>query len=341
MKLFPRLSEYQMPIEELETFIESENCGIIGLLSGGLMKDYAFLFPGQGSQVVGMGKDLYENTEFGKKAFDTADEVLGYSLSGICFEGPDEELQLTYNGQPALLTVSYILFNLLDKEPRIAAGHSLGEYSALLCAGAISFEDAVLLVHKRGKYMQEAVPVGKGTMAAIMGAEIEKVRQVIAEMKDRVNLANYNGSTQVVISGETSAVEEAVEKIGARKNKYLPVSAPFHSQLMMPAQEKLSVDLDNIEFKDLLFPVVNNIQAKEMTHGAEAREALKKQVAGSVLWHDIMIKFIKEKKIEKYAEIGSGRVLTGLAKRTAKDEGAVVETINIRDLEDLKALYKN
>lgn len=299
------------------------------------MKDYTFLFPGQGSQVVGMGKDLYQNTEFGKKTFDQADEILGFPISKICFEGPDEDLHLTYNGQPALLTVSYILFNLLGKVPDMGAGHSLGEYSALTCAGTLSFEDAVLLVHKRGKYMQEAVPVGKGTMAALMGADIETIKKAISEVDGIVNLANWNNATQVVISGETDAVAQAIEKIGARKFKYLQVSAPFHSQLMQPAQDKLSVDLDNIRFNDPNFPIINNIEANVMTNGAEAREALKKQVTGSVLWHATLIKLLQEKKMTKFAEIGSGRVLSGLIKRTAKELGLGVEIKNYRSLEDL------
>jgi [acyl-carrier-protein] S-malonyltransferase len=301
------------------------------------MKDFVFLFPGQGSQAVGMGKDLFEKTEFGKKTFKMADDILGFELSRVCFEGPEEELQLTYNGQPALLTVSYILYNLLGKEPAFAAGHSLGEYSALCCAGALTFEDAVLLVHKRGKYMQEAVPVGKGAMAAVMGADIENIKQVIAEVNGVVNLANWNGSTQVVISGEKAAVEEAAEKIPAKKTKFLPVSAPFHSELMQPAADRLAVDLDNIEFKDLNFPVVNNIAVAEMTSGAEAREALKKQVTGSVLWHDTMLKFLNEKKITKFAEIGSGKVLTGLLKRTAREARLSPQLINIRDMESLES----
>jgi [acyl-carrier-protein] S-malonyltransferase len=305
------------------------------------MKDNAFLFPGQGSQVVGMGKDLYLNTELGKKTFDIANEILGYNFSRICFEGPEEELQLTYNGQPALLTVSYILFNLFGEEPCIAAGHSLGEYSALLCAGSIKYEDAVLAVHKRGKYMQEAVPVGKGAMAAIMGVDAEKIIDVIEKIEGIVDVANLNSPTQVVISGEKQAVEKAVEMIAPRKMKYLPVSAPFHSKLMCPAEEKLSADLDKIEFKDLAFPVINNIEAAEVTTGEHARFSLKKQVSRPVLWHNTMMKFLKEKEIKKFIEIGSGRVLTGLLKRTARQEGYNIETYNIRDIEDIKAICKN
>lgn len=305
------------------------------------MNEQVFLFPGQGSQVVGMGKDLYINTEFGKKTFDMANEILGFNFSKICFEGPDEELQLTYNGQPALLTVSYILYKLLGEVPVMAAGHSLGEYSALLCAGAIKYEDAVLLVHKRGKYMQEAVPPGKGAMAAIMGVDIENIFAVVEDVKGIVDVANLNSPTQVVISGEKKAVEEAVEKTGARKVKFLPVSAPFHSELMRPAEEKLSVDLDNIEFNDLAFPVINNIEAEEVTTGEYARYSLKKQVSRPVLWHDTIMKFIAEKKIRKLTEIGSGRVLAGLAKRTARQEGIDIEAYNLRDLEDLRAICKN
>ena len=304
------------------------------------MKEFAFLFPGQGSQAVGMGKDLFEKTDFGKKTFKMADEILGYPFSEICFTGPEEELTLTSNVQPALLTVSYILYHLLGKEPLIAAGHSLGEYSALVGAGALTYEDAVLLVHKRGKYMQEAVPVGRGAMAAVMGADFEQIRDVVSGLEG-VDIANRNGSTQVVISGEKTAVEKAVEQITAKKTKFLPVSAPFHSQLMKPAQEKLSVDLDNTEFKDLNYPVVNNIAAAEMIKGADAKEALKKQVTGTVLWHDTMIKFLKEKEIQKFAEIGSGKVLSGLAKRTGREFGFTPEIATIQNFDSLEGFLKS
>ena len=302
------------------------------------MKDYAFLFPGQGSQVVGMGKDLYEKSDLGKQIFNTADEVLAYPLSRICFEGPEEELKLTQNTQPALLAVSYILYRLLGKEPGIAAGHSLGEYSALLCAGAISFEDAVSLVHKRGKYMQEAVPVGKGAMAAVIGADIEVVKQAAEETEGVVNLANWNSASQIVISGEKEAVEQAAEKIDAPKCVFLPVSAPFHSEMMMPAQEKLAVDLENTTFQDLQYPVINNIEAREMRDGNEARQALIKQVTSPVLWHTSILHLLQEKRVEKYCEIGSGAVLTGLLKRTARQLDIKIESTSIQTLEDIKTI---
>jgi [acyl-carrier-protein] S-malonyltransferase len=313
------------------------------------MNDRAFLFPGQGSQAVGMGMDLFAKSEFAKKTFQRADEILGYPLSRICFTGPEEELKLTYNTQPALLTVSYILYTLWQKEPLLAAGHSLGEYSALLCAGVFSYEDALLLVHKRGKYMQEAVPVGKGAMAALIGADIEDIRRTIAAVNQElagspaepggvrrvVNLANWNSAGQVVISGEKGAVEEAARRLGV-KTVFLPVSAPFHSELMLPAEEKLAVDLERVAFADPRFPVINNWQVSRVTNAAQAREGLRMQVSRPVRWHETMEALLADPAIANYAEIGSGRVLAGLLKRAARDRQRQVAIINIENLADIE-----
>jgi [acyl-carrier-protein] S-malonyltransferase len=312
------------------------------------MNDRVFLFPGQGSQAVGMGQDLFEKSDFAKKTFRLADEVLGYPLSRICFSGPEEELKLTSNTQPALLTVSYILFNLWGKEPLLAAGHSLGEYSALLCAGVFRYEDAVSLVHKRGLYMLEAVPVGLGAMAALIGADIDVLRRTVDEVNREcaelppvapgvgrsVDLANWNSAGQVVISGEKGAVEEAVRRLGV-KSVFLPVSAPFHSQLMLPAEERLAIDLDRAEFSDPRFPVVNNWQVQRVTAAAEAREGLKKQVSRPVRWHETMELLLAEPAATRFAEVGSGKVLAGLLKRAARDKGRPVEIVNIENLADI------
>ncbi len=299
------------------------------------MKDFCFLFPGQGAQTVGMGKDLYEKSDFAKKTFNLADDILGYKLSDICFNGPQEELNKTQNTQPALLTVSYILYNLLNKEPEISAGHSLGEYSALLCAGGFSFEDAVSLVHKRGRYMQEAVPAGQGSMVALIGADIEKVKDILGQSKGIVDIANWNSAAQVVISGKKEDVEKAVKEIEAPKSVTLAVSAPFHSRLMMPAQEKLSVDIDKVQFNTLNYPVVNNVDVKEIMEVEEIKDSLKRQVSSPVLWHKTMIYLLQEKGYSSFSEIGTGKVLRNILKRTAREFNIKPEIKGYSTLNDL------
>ncbi|MBE3130347.1 MAG: ACP S-malonyltransferase [Acidobacteria bacterium] len=278
----------------------------------------AYLFPGQGSQAVGMGKDLYDRSPEARELFETADEVLGFPISKICFEGPEEELRLTRNTQPALLVVSTAACRLLGRDPAVAAGHSLGEYSALVAAGCLRFEDAVLLVHKRGRYMQEAVPVGIGGMAAILGVPGEEVEKRLAEVRSGVvEIANWNSDDQIVISGEKAAVEEAVAAIKAPRSVMLPVSAPFHSRLMKPAEERLAADLDAIPFAEPRFPVITNVDARLIRTAEEARDALKRQVSRAVLWTKSM-GLLKEMDIEACVECGPGKVLAGLFKRIGR-----------------------
>src|SRR5579875_1085934 len=285
------------------------------------MGDVAFLFPGQGSQHAGMGKLLAAQYGDAKRIFEQADEVLGFPLSKLCFEGPEEELKKTENTQPALLTVSIAAFRVLQSlgyKPDLVAGHSLGEYSALVAAESLGFADAVRLVRKRGEYMQQAVPQGVGAMAAILKLPEGKLDSVLegAAQGEIVTAANLNSPGQVVIAGHAKAVERAMElakSAGAKRAVLLPVSAPFHCPLMKPAQEKLRADLRATTFNDLRVPLINNWQAKEITSAEDARQGLFEQVPNPVRWTD-SVREMAAKGIKRFVEVGAGSVLAGLCR---------------------------
>lgn len=266
-----------------------------------------------------MGRELYEEFEIARDLFSRADRALDYGLSRICFDGPDEKLKLTQNTQPALLVVSTIVVSLLNREPIFAAGHSLGEYSALVAAGALTFEDAVVLVHKRGQYMQEAVPVGAGAMAALLGSDFESVSNALGQVKSGiVEIANWNSKEQIVIAGHAEAVKEALDVIDPPRSVLLPVSAPFHCQLMKSAEEKLSHDLNDVEFRDLAYPIIANVDAKVINRASDARAALQRQVTRPVLWYKSM-QLLENEDIDFFVELGSGNVLSGLLKRIGRE----------------------
>ncbi len=287
----------------------------------------AFLFPGQGSQAVGMGKDLFDNFAVSREVFEEADDALGFKLSEMCFAGNEANLQLTANTQPAILTTSVAAFRAMESEnflaPDFVAGHSLGEYSALVAADALGFADAVKTVRKRGEYMQDAVPVGVGAMAAILGLPLETVEIACAEAANGevCSPANINSPAQIVIAGNTDAVDRAckiLKERGAKRAIKLNVSAPFHCDLMLPAQEKLSGDLQKINFQDLRFPVIENVSAEGNSKGERVREALTEQVSKPVRWADSIENLINQ-GVEKFVEVGAGKVLSGLIRQINRD----------------------
>jgi [acyl-carrier-protein] S-malonyltransferase len=282
----------------------------------------ALLFPGQGSQVVGMGKDLAEKYPVARRTFEEANEALGYKLSAVCFEGPEEQLRLTEITQPAILTASIAALRVLETrmpKPSYVAGHSLGEYSAHVAAGTFTFAEAVRTVRNRGKYMQEAVPVGVGAMAAILGMEPAKVTAVCrdAAQGDVCDPANINSPEQIVISGNTAAVERATkmaDERGAKRAKLLPVSAPFHCSLMKPAQDRLENDLNTLKMQKPVYPVACNVEADLVTDDLRARDTLLRQVTGSVKW-DPCIRLLIAQGVQTFVEIGPGKVLCGLMRQ--------------------------
>ena len=300
----------------------------------------AIMFPGQGSQSPGMGKDLSEKFPVARQVFEEADDALGFAISRLCFEGPAEDLQLTENTQPAILTVSVAAFRALTEAgvsaPAFVAGHSLGEYSALVAAGVLSLSDAVRTVRARGRYMQEAVPVGTGAMAAVIGGELSEVERICAEaQQDQVcSVANFNSPNQAVIAGSTEAVDRAVELLSgvAKRVIKLKVSAPFHCALMKPAQDRLAQELERLSFNQAAMPVVTNVDARATTAPDELRDALVRQVSSPVRWVDSMQLLIGQ-GVKTFVEAGPGKVLSGLMRQTSRD----VKTLNVEDAASLEA----
>ena len=304
----------------------------------------AILFPGQGSQIVGMGSEFYNNFKIVKEIFEEADNKLNYKISNIILEGPDKELKLTKNTQPAILTVSYAIFSVLKKEfnfnfksTKFFAGHSLGEYSALVCSESLKFNDALFLLHERGKSMQEAVPAGKGSMIAVLGSKIDEVSNFIKELKISgvCEIANDNAEGQTIISGDIESVNFL--KIILKKNnkKIIPlnVSAPFHCSLMKPAAVKMRDKINSIDFKKPLFDIVSNVTSKPENNLENIKNLLVQQIYSTVRWRESIINMSKE-KITDFIEIGPGKVLSGMVKRTVKD----INSFSINSIDDIKKI---
>ena len=303
-------------------------------------RQLAIIFPGQGSQAPGMGKELFENFPIARQVFEEADDALGFAISRLCFDGPAEELQLTENTQPAILTVSVAAFRAMTEAgitaPAFVAGHSLGEYSALVAAGVLSLSDAVRTVRARGRYMQEAVPVGTGAMAAVIGGELSEIQRVCEQVReDQVcSVANMNSPNQVVIAGNTEAVDRAIESLKgvAKRVIKLNVSAPFHCALMKPAQNRLSTDLEALTFNEPSMPIVTNVDARATNAPNDLRDALVRQVSAPVRWSESM-QLLVQQGVGTFVEAGPGKVLTGLMRQINRD----VKTLNVEDAASLEA----
>ena len=301
----------------------------------------AYIFPGQGSQAPGMGKDLAEKFEAAKKIFEEADEALGFALSELCFNGPAEDLQLTENTQPAILTTSIATLRAMEAaslpQPDFVAGHSLGEYSALVAANSLSLGDAVKTVRARGRYMQDAVPIGSGAMAAILGSDLETVNAGCAEAAQGqvCSAANINSPGQIVIAGDAAAIDRAIPILkarGAKRAVKLNVSAPFHCALMQPAQERLAADLGNISFTDARMALVTNVDAAPQQNADKLRDSLVRQVSRPVRWLE-SVEFLINQGVQTFIEIGPGKVLSGLVRQIDRS----VRCLNVEDEATLRA----
>lgn len=303
------------------------------------MGKIAFLFSGQGAQYVGMGKDLCEKYQEAKSVFELSNQACGFDITGLCFHGPQEDLNLTENTQPAILTTSVAVMEVLKKEgiiPDVVAGLSLGEYSALVCSGALSLEEAVPLVKKRGKYMQEAVPEGVGGMAAIVGLDRETVFSVCEEAKEDgvVEAANFNCPGQIVLAGEHSALDKAIEIAtgkGAKMAMKLPVSAPFHSSMLQPASDKLKEELEEIQIRPLLIPLISNVDADYVSCHEEVKPKLIHQVVSPVKWEDSIRRMIDD-GVDTFIEVGPGKALTGFIKKIDRK----LNYMNVEDMDSLE-----